>query len=125
VVLATVVDEEFRDVLSQKHSSVTRQGLTITANSTWLTLYQQWLKHVRVEPVAVPSEADLFQYAPAILPVIQHVNDLPPVISAIRARPDWALSENSQHWNQRLATVTGLRIARPSEFIDAISANCP
>jgi hypothetical protein len=49
------------------------------------------------------------------------MNDLPVVVSALHARPDWVISSNRVHWNDQLARSTGLRILSPSEFLSQLS----
>jgi hypothetical protein len=49
--------------------------------------------------------------------VLRHLNDLPVVVSAVEARPDWVIAENVAHWNAALATRTGLAIVTPRQFL--------
>ena len=49
------------------------------------------------------------------------MNDLPAVVSAMEARPDWVISTNTAHWNDELAARTGLRIATPQDFLLGLS----
>ena len=44
-------------------------------------------------------------------------NDLPAVVSAVQARPDWVISANQEHWSDVLAERTGLRMVTPREFL--------
>ncbi len=52
-----------------------------------------------------------------ILPALRHMNDLPAVVAAMEAQPDWVISTNTAHWNADLAARTGLRIATPQDFL--------
>jgi hypothetical protein len=54
--------------------------------------------------------------------VLRHVNDLPVVVAAMAARPDWVISENETHWNARVAERTGLRIVTPHSFLRELIA---
>jgi hypothetical protein len=76
-----------------------------------------WYRHVRLERVPRPSEAAVERALPHLLPVLRHLNDLPAVVAAIEARPDWVISTNRAHWNPALAARSGLRIVTPLEFV--------
>ena len=76
-----------------------------------------WLQRIRIERWPLPSADDVERHAPALMPVLRHRNDLPAVVSAVQARPDWAISANREHWNETLAQRTGLRIVTPHEFL--------
>lgn len=76
-----------------------------------------WLDRVRIERYPLPSPDEIRRHAPTILPALRHVNDLPAVVTAMQAQPDWVLSTNTEHWNERLGERTGLRIATPSIFL--------
>jgi len=45
--------------------------------------------------------------------VLRHVNDVPVVVSAIAAQPDY-------HWGPALAMRTNLRIRTPRQFLEAL-----
>jgi hypothetical protein len=55
------------------------------------------------------------------MPALRHLNDLPAVVAAMEARPDWVISTNRAHWNDDLAARSGLRIAAPQDFLLALS----
>jgi hypothetical protein len=52
-----------------------------------------------------------------LLAVVRHDNDMPAVVAAVLAQPDWVLSTNTKHWNKTLADRTGLRVAHPADFL--------
>jgi hypothetical protein len=54
--------------------------------------------------------------------LIRHQADVPVLLSAIAAKPDWVLSNNSKHFTQDVAQRTGLRIATPMEFFQTLSS---
>ena len=62
-------------------------------------------------------DLDVERHAPALMPVLRHLNDLPAVVSALQARPDWVISANREHWNDDVAARTGLRIVTPQHFL--------
>lgn len=112
VVLAEAVEREVQHALARKTSS-----LDATTASTIAQGVSGWLDRVRVERYPMPSEDDIRAHLSDILPALRHINDLPAVVTALQARPDWVLSTNTAHWNERLASRTGLRIATPQAFL--------
>jgi predicted nucleic acid-binding protein len=54
--------------------------------------------------------------------LILHEADVPVLVSAITARPDWLLSHNSKHFTHAVALRTGLRIATPNRFFRTLSS---
>jgi hypothetical protein len=54
--------------------------------------------------------------------LIRHAPDVPVLLSAMAARPDWLLSHNTKHFTQSVALRTGLRIATPAVFFKTLSS---
>lgn len=54
--------------------------------------------------------------------LIRHEPDVPVLLSAIAAEPDWLLSHNTKHFTPAVAQRTGLRIATPIHFFRTLSA---
>lgn len=52
---------------------------------------------------------------------IHHVHDIPVLAAAIKAKPDWLLTRNRNHFNDDVAARTGLRIATPDHFLRQMS----
>jgi predicted nucleic acid-binding protein len=50
------------------------------------------------------------------LHLIRHLSDLPVLLSALSAQPDWLLTNNTKHFTPAVAKETGLRIATPVDF---------
>ena len=48
---------------------------------------------------------------------IRHLNDVPVLVTAIKARPDWLVTSNTEHFDDEVALRTGLRIVTPHEFL--------
>lgn len=78
-----------------------------------------WFARARPERCSWPSAADLRAHA-GLLAVVRHDNDMPAVVAAVLARPDWVLSTNTRHWNHDLAARSGLRIAHPAAFLTGL-----
>jgi predicted nucleic acid-binding protein len=51
--------------------------------------------------------------------LIRHVNDVPVLAAAINARPDWLVTDNTAHFDEKVSRKTGLRIATPKEFLSS------
>ncbi len=54
--------------------------------------------------------------------LIRHESDVPVLLSAMAAKPDWLLTNNTKHFTQAVAHRTGLRIATPVEFFKTLSS---
>jgi len=57
--------------------------------------------------------------------LIRHLPDIPVLLSAMAARPDWLLTNNTEHFTPSVAQRTGLRVATPAEFFRALSSLIP
>lgn len=53
--------------------------------------------------------------------LIRHESDVPVLLSAVAAQPDWLLSHNTKHFTAAVARRTGLRIATPAQFFRTLS----
>lgn len=54
--------------------------------------------------------------------LIRHEADVPVLLSAMAANPDWLLTNNTRHFTKAVSQRTSLRIATPAEFFRALSA---
>lgn len=54
--------------------------------------------------------------------LIRHEADLPVLLSAMTAQPDWLLSNNTKHFDEAVARRAGLRIATPNRFFRMLSS---
>lgn len=54
-------------------------------------------------------------------PLIRHAADVPVLLSAMQCRPDWLLTHNTAHFTPSIATRTGLQIATPRAFFQALA----
>ena len=54
--------------------------------------------------------------------LIRHEADVPVLLSAIAAKPDWLLTHNTKHFTQAVAVRCGLRIATPVKFFTILSS---
>lgn len=112
VVLAEAIEREVQRSIARKSASLDQAAAQAVTEAV-----AGWFDRVRIERHPLPPLDEINRLAPAILPVLRHINDLPAVVTAVRARPDCVLSTNTEHWNERLAVRTGLRIATPLAFL--------
>lgn len=80
--------------------------------------YRQLIELTRPDCIPFPS-ADLLSVHRGL---IRHTADVPVLVSAMQARPDWVLSNNSKHFTETVAERTGLRIATPHIFFKTLSS---
>jgi hypothetical protein len=111
VLIAEPVTEEFSRWLDAK-----RAGLSAGEAARLSVGVDRWL--LRARPIRIPWPAGPEMVAHrGLLSSVRHQNDMPAVVAALLAQPDWVLSTNTKHWNQELAGRTGLRVARPAAFL--------
>jgi len=80
--------------------------------------YRRLIELTKPESIPYPG-ADIVQ---ANRHLIRHQSDVPVLLSAMSARPDWVLSHNTKHFTHAVAQRTGLRIATPMEFFQTLSS---
>lgn len=112
LVLAEAVREEVEENLL-----IHAAGLDEELSKHILSDYVGLIKLTRPERVPLPSEEEVL----AARHIIRHAADVPVLLSAINARPDWLLTHNTKHFTLRVARTTGLRIATPAEFFRALA----
>jgi hypothetical protein len=116
VVLAESIEREVERAIARKTTNLSPAQRADVAN-----VVPGWLQRVRLERWANPSLEQIYQQVPALLPALRHVNDLPSVVSAMEAQPDWVISGNEDHWNTAVASRTHLRISTPVGFLRHLS----
>ena len=112
LVLAEAVREEVEENLL-----IHAAGLDPASAERLLDDYTGLLKLTRPEIVSLPSEEAVM----ASRHLIRHLADVPVLLSAIEARPDWLLTHNTKHFTPTVARRAGLRIASPVAFFRALS----
>jgi predicted nucleic acid-binding protein len=88
----------------------TLQGLD--SSSEMLESYRKFIELCAPELVPKPAAEKIRSH----LHLIRHLSDLPVLLSAISAQPDWLLTNNTKHFTSVVAEETGLRIAAPIDF---------
>ncbi len=113
LVLAEVVRDEVEDNL------ILHAGrLTSPAADKLIEDYHRLIKLTAPEVVPYP-ECDLVGRSRHLM---RHGSDVPVVLSASAAKPDWLLTHNTKHFTPGVAKRTGLRIATPAEFFRALAS---
>lgn len=107
LVLAEAVKEEVEENLLL-HAT----GLDGNAAQQLLDDYTGLIKLARPEIVPYPDEKDVL----ASRRLIAHEADVPVLLSAMKAKPDWLLTHNVKHFTPQVAKRTGLQIGSPAAF---------
>ncbi len=113
LVLAEAVREEVEENLLL-HAA----ALPPDAADTLLESYRRLIELTRPETIPFPDPQSVL----ASRSIIRHEADVPVLLSAITAKPDWLLTHNTKHFTPTLAKRTGLRIATPVDFFTTLSA---
>lgn len=79
--------------------------------------YVSLIKLARPEILPLPSAQDVARSRRLII----HAADVPVLLSAMEAKPDWLLTHNTKHFTPQVAKRTGLRIGTPAEFFRFLS----
>lgn len=116
LVLAEIVQHEVEDNLLHHAAALPPPDAeqVLRDYTTLLTL-------ARPEVIPLPAvEAVLRAW-----PLIRHAADVPVLLSALASQPDWLLTHNTTHFTPAVATCTGLRIATPRAFFQALARELP
>jgi predicted nucleic acid-binding protein len=57
--------------------------------------------------------------------LIAHEADVPVLLSAMNAKPDWLLTHNTKRFTRQVAECTGLQIGSPADFFRQLSLDVP
>jgi hypothetical protein len=114
LVLAEAVRDEVEENLLIHVS-----GLDPATADQVLNDYDGLIKLTRPEVVPYPSQAEVSSNRH----LIRHLADVPVLLSAMASKPDWLLTHNTKHFSQAVIKRTGLRIATPADFFQALLAS--
>ena len=112
LILADDVREEV-----EKNLLLHAAGLEAAEAEKLLDDYIALIELARPETVPYPAKADVL----ASRRLIAHFSDVPVLLSALQARPDWLLTHNSKHFTAQVAKRTKLRIGSPADFFRALA----
>ena len=110
IVLAKYVQGEVEDNLLELLTSDSR-----LANDT-INAYSTLLRLLSPEFIPLPSKQEVDRHRH----LIRHQTDIPVLVSAMKATPDWFLTTNTRHFTKQVALRTQLKILTPQEFITSI-----
>lgn len=108
-VLAEIVIEETERALVSKLGAGYGGGRRLRDD------YRLLLERLNIERVPHVSRQEFV----AARAWIRHVNDVPVVAAAVKAKPDWFLTDNVAHFTAEVSARTGLRIMTPADFLTA------
>jgi hypothetical protein len=74
------------------------------------------LRLLNPELVTLPTKQEINRHRH----LIRHQADVPVLVSALRAVPDWFLTTNTRHFTKQVALRTQLKIVTPQDFITGI-----
>ena len=112
LILADVVRLEV-----ERNLALHEKKLKLDGPGRLLDVYRRLIQLCEPEAVPFPSLEDVHSNRS----LIRHEPDLPVLLSAMAAKPDWLLTNNTRHFTPTVAARTGLRIATPSKFFRALS----
>lgn len=81
-----------------------------------IDMYGTLLRLLGAESVPLPSRQEVERHRH----LIRHQADVPVLVSALNAAPDWFLTTNTRHFNKAVAARTRLRICTPQEFVSDV-----
>jgi hypothetical protein len=110
IVLAEYVQGEVEDNLLELLASDAPAGSEI------INVYGTLLRLLNPEFVPLPSKQEVERHRH----LIRHQADVPVLVSAMNAAPDWFLTTNTRHFNKQVALRTRLRISTPQDFVSDI-----
>jgi len=110
IVLAKYVQGEVEDNLLELLASDSR-----LANDA-INAYSTLLRLLSPEFIPLPNKQEVDRHRH----LIRHQTDVPVLVSALKAAPDWFLTTNTRHFTKQVALHTQLKILTPQEFITSI-----
>lgn len=110
IILAKYVQGEVEENLLELLAADPRIGDDI------INVYGTLLRLLDPEFVALPSKQEVERHRH----LIRHQADVPVLVSALKASPDWFLTTNTRHFNKQVALRTQLKISTPQDFVSDI-----
>ncbi len=82
-----------------------------------LEAFRLFVKRLNPEITPLPGNRELEAFRSAI----HHQPDVPVLVSVLKSKPDYFLTKNISHFDQKVAQKTGLTILRPEDFLKILS----
>lgn len=79
--------------------------------------YDTLLQLLKPGRIPLPTKEEIANYRH----LIRHQADVPVLVSALNASPDWFLTTNTRHFTPQVAARTGLKITTPQAFLQNLS----
>jgi uncharacterized protein len=79
--------------------------------------YSTLLRLLKPQIVPLPTTEEVAKYRH----LIRHQADVPVLVSALKAAPDWFLTTNTRHFTSHVAARTGLKITTPQAFLRSLT----
>lgn len=113
LVLADIVRDEVEENLLLHAGGLEHQE----EGQRLLDDYINLLKLASPESVSYPSKSDVL----ASRRLIRHEADVPVLLSAVHAQPDWLITHNKNHFTVEVARRTRLQIGSPADFFRSLA----
>ena len=113
-----VLAEAVRDEVEENLLLHAQQSALLEADQL-IEDYQKLIKLTAPEIIPYPR-ADLVHRSRHL---IRHAADVPVLLSAMAARPDWLLTNNTKHFSSVVVKRSGLRIAKPADFFRVLASS--
>lgn len=106
-------------------SNVLRDGLLSNwsaARAILILAARRTFRLVRAEDARLEVERNLLKWLgeQPERDLIRHPADVPVLVAAMKARPDWLVTKNTHHFTQEVAQRTGLKIIHLDRFIKVL-----
>jgi predicted nucleic acid-binding protein len=85
------------------------------ANET-IDAYSTLMRLLKPEVIPLPSRQEIDGHRH----LIRHQADVPVLVSALKAAPDWFLTTNTRHFTKQVALRTQLKIVTSQEFVTSV-----
>lgn len=80
--------------------------------------YTKYIDSIKITYLPLPDESSVIAAKTKYLPLLRHLADLPILLTAINSKMDWIISNNRDHFNNRLSKKINIKIASAKEFLE-------
>jgi hypothetical protein len=109
--LFTVIIAEI--VMEETTRALRKRIILDDADAYLLKELDVFLQKMKVERVPHATDREFLHASD----MIKHDNDVPALAAAIRAKPDWLVTDNIRRFNADVTRRTGIAIATPTQFL--------